>query len=92
MMGLVRPQKTIWRMHFAYWVSKTTRACTQKCVIALHGNSGFMNVPQCLLHNMYIASLVKFKVIFLHNFSKSFSSLGNVLSSFFNIRFFFFTM
>jgi hypothetical protein len=48
--GPERPQ-TIWRMHVACWISKTTRAHrythTQYYLLLFHGNSGFVNTSEC---------------------------------------------
>jgi hypothetical protein len=43
-----RPQMTVWRMRFVYWITKASDAHSEYVIlIAFHGNNSYTNAPQC---------------------------------------------
>ena len=54
-----RPHMTIWRMRFAWWITKATDTYSEYVILILHGNSGYANAPHCYVYT-YIACLVMY--------------------------------
>jgi len=62
--GQTTDDNLIWRIRFACWMNNAADTHLEYALNAFHGNSGFVNVPQCYVY-AYIACLFLLQYILL---------------------------